>query len=139
MSLEEYLGLAVFTQPRTFTLAEFRAYMLSLSVPFPESIALARALAASGRYRLMTINNESAELNSYRLATFGLHDIFTSFYSSCWIGATKPMHRIYELALAMSQADPEIAVHRRSGDEPGAGSAVGDAHDPLHHCGAVAG
>ena len=41
--------------------------MLAQSAPFPDTIDLARALARSGRYRLMTINNESAELNQHRL------------------------------------------------------------------------
>jgi putative hydrolase of the HAD superfamily len=58
----------------------------------------------------MTINNESAELNLHRLEQFGLRDIFIAFFSSCWVGVLKPARRIYELALAMSQADPENSV-----------------------------
>jgi len=59
---------------------------------------------------LMTINNESAELNQYRLEHFGLRDLFITFFSSCWVGILKPAQRIYELALAMSQATPESSV-----------------------------
>jgi putative hydrolase of the HAD superfamily len=84
--------------------------MMAQSAPFPESIELARALARTGRYRLMTINNESDELNRYRLEQFGLRDIFIAFFSSCWVGVLKPGRRIYELALAMSQAEPEGSV-----------------------------
>jgi putative hydrolase of the HAD superfamily len=58
----------------------------------------------------MTINNESAELNEYRLQHFGLSEIFTAFFSSCWVGVLKPVLRIYQLALAMSQADPIESV-----------------------------
>ena len=89
---------------------EFKAFMLAQSTPFPETIDLARALARTGRYRLMTINNESAELNQYRLEQFGLRDIFITFFSSCWVGILKPARRIYEVALAMSQAEPEDSV-----------------------------
>ena len=50
-----------FYRPRPFTIDAFKSHMLSLSQPFPETIALAHELARTGRYRLMTLNNESAE------------------------------------------------------------------------------
>ncbi len=106
MSLDEYLKRTVFYRPRAFTPDEFAAYMRGMSKPFPDAIALARALARSGRWRLATLNNESAELNEYRLREFALTDIFGTFFSSCWLGALKPARRIFEIALAMSQADP---------------------------------
>jgi putative hydrolase of the HAD superfamily len=110
MALDEYLRCTVFYRPLPFEPAEFKAYMLAQSTPFPETIGLARALARTGRYRLMTINNEPAELNQYRLEQFGLRDIFITFFSSCWVGTLKPARRIYEVALAMSQAEPEASV-----------------------------
>jgi len=110
MALDEYLRCTVFHRPRPFEPAEFKAYMMAQSTPFPETIDLARALARTGRYRLMTINNESAELNQYRLELFGLRDIFITFFSSCWVGILKPARRIYEVALAMSQAEAEGSV-----------------------------
>jgi putative hydrolase of the HAD superfamily len=110
MALDEYLRNTVFYRPRPFDLEQFKACMLSQSAPFPETIELAQELARTGRYRLMTINNESAELNRYRLERFGLRDIFITFFSSCWVGVLKPALRIYEVALAMSQADPGSSV-----------------------------
>ena len=110
MPLDEYLRCTVFHRPRPFTPAAFKAFMLAQSRPFPETIDLARALARTGRYRLMTINNESAELNQYRLEQFGLRDIFITFFSSCWLGVLKPARRIYEVALAMSQAEAADSV-----------------------------
>ena len=110
ITLEEYLRTAVFYRPRPFTIDAFKSHMLAQSVPFPETIDLARALARAGRYRLMTINNESAELNQHRLEQFGLRDIFITFFSSCWVGIMKPARRIYEVALAMSQAEPTASV-----------------------------
>jgi putative hydrolase of the HAD superfamily len=110
MPLDEYLRCAVFHRPRSFALEAFKAFMLAQSAPFPATIDLARALAGTGRYRLMTINNESAELNQHRLERFGLRDIFITFFSSCWVGVVKPALRIYEVALAMSQADPATSV-----------------------------
>jgi putative hydrolase of the HAD superfamily len=110
MSLDEYLDCTVFDVPRPFTREEFAAFMRAQSRPLPETIALARALAGTGRYRLMTLNNESAELNAYRLKHFGLVPIFVAFFSSCWLGAAKPSRRIYELALEMSQVEPSRSV-----------------------------
>jgi putative hydrolase of the HAD superfamily len=110
ITLDEYLHTAVFYRPRPFTLEDFKAYMFSLSTPNPATIRLARGLARSGRYRLMTLNNESAELNQYRIERFGLRDIFVAFFSSCWLGVLKPARRIYEVALAMAQADPAATV-----------------------------
>ena len=110
MPLDEYLRCTVFHRPRPFEPATFKAFMLAQSTPFPETIDLARALARTGRYRLMTINNEAAELNQYRLERFGLRDIFITFFSSCWVGILKPARRIYEVALAMSQAEAADSV-----------------------------
>ncbi|HTT67176.1 MAG TPA: HAD-IA family hydrolase [Gemmatimonadales bacterium] len=73
-------------------------------------VAVAAALAATGRCRLMAINNESAELNAYRPRTFGLAPTFTAFFGSCRLGVAKPARRIFELALAMSQAEPARSV-----------------------------
>jgi putative hydrolase of the HAD superfamily len=110
MTLDEYLRCAVFYRSRSFTVEEFKAYMLAQSAPFAETIDVARELARTGRYRLMTINNESAELNRYRLEHFGLRDLFLAFFTSCWVGILKPAQRIYEVALAMSQANPEESL-----------------------------
>lgn len=110
MTLDEYLDVTVFDAPRTCTREEFREFMFSCSEPFPDTIDIARALAAAGRYRMMTLNNESTELNVYRLMEFGLGDIFTTFFSSCWMGVAKPSRRIYELTLSMSQANPAHSV-----------------------------
>jgi putative hydrolase of the HAD superfamily len=46
-------------------------------------------------------------LNSYRIQTFGLREIFTLFVSSCFVGLRKPEEGIYRLALDMTQRPPE--------------------------------
>jgi putative hydrolase of the HAD superfamily len=110
MTLDEYLDCTVFDVRRPFDLEAFKAFMWSRSRPYADTIAIARGLAASGRYRLMTINNESAELNAYRLRHFGLTPIFAAFFSSCWLGTAKPSRRIFELALRLTQAAPDGSV-----------------------------
>ena len=110
MTLEEYLDATVFYRERSFAREAFVAFMQAESRPDEQTIALARRLAATGNYRLMTLNNESLELNLHRIERFGLRDIFGAFFSSCWLGFTKPSRRIYELALGISQARPDQAV-----------------------------
>jgi len=68
---------------------------------------LARALAKSGKYLMSTINNESRELNLYRIETFKLREIFRLFVSSCYVGLRKPEVGIYQLALDITQQKPE--------------------------------
>jgi len=110
MTLDEYLDCTVFYRDRDFSRADFVDFMLAESRPDQATIALARQLADSGKFRMMTLNNESRELNLHRIERFGLHDIFAAFFTSCWVGVTKPSRRIYEMALAISQAPPERAV-----------------------------
>ncbi len=110
MTLDEYLDATVFYRDRDFSREAFVDFMLAESRPDQPTIALARRLAATGRFRMMTLNNESLELNLHRIRRFGLHDIFEAFFSSCWVGFTKPSRRIYELALGISQAPPDRAV-----------------------------
>jgi putative hydrolase of the HAD superfamily len=107
ISLDEYLDRTVFYRDRPFTRDEFRDYMFSLSRPIPEVLAFARALADSDKYLMGTINNESRELNLYRIRKFGLQTIFRLFISSCFVGLRKPESGIYRLAIEITQMNPE--------------------------------
>ncbi|GAC1647555.1 MAG: hypothetical protein NVS4B3_01770 [Gemmatimonadaceae bacterium] len=110
MSLDEYLDTTVFDRPRSFTPGVFRAFMREQSVPLPESIVVVRTLRARDAVRLFTLNNESAELNAFRIGHFGLRNLFDAFLTSCYLGARKPSPVIYERALGIAQADPATSV-----------------------------
>ncbi len=110
MTLDEYLDSTVFYRDRPFSREAFIEFMLAESRPDEATIGLAKALAGSGKYRMMTLNNESLELNRHRIELFGLRGIFEAFFTSCWIGFTKPSRQIYEAALGISQAPPERAL-----------------------------
>jgi len=97
----------VFYRPRTFSREEFKQVMFSLSLPNDEALAFARTLARSGKYLMGTINNESRELNQYRIEKFGMRAIFKIFVSSCYVGLRKPEEGIYRLALDLTQRRPE--------------------------------
>ena len=107
ISLQEYLERTIFYRARPFTREVFTEYMFSLSQPDKETLRLAGELARSGKYLMSTINNESKELNLFRIQTFGLREIFSLFVSSCYVGLRKPEEGIYRLALEITQRPPE--------------------------------
>jgi putative hydrolase of the HAD superfamily len=103
ITLDEYLDRTVFYRPRPFTRDAFRDFMFQLSQPLPGMLEFAQALSGSNQYFMGTINNESRELNDYRIETFGLRNIFRIFISSCFVGLRKPERDIYRLALETTQ------------------------------------
>jgi putative hydrolase of the HAD superfamily len=107
ISLDEYLDRTVFYRVRPFTRDEFKNYMYSLSISDEGALAFARELANSGKYLMGTINNESRELNAYRIEKFGLRSIFRVFVSSCYVGLRKPEEAIYKLTLDVTQQAAE--------------------------------
>ena len=108
--LEEYLNRVIFYRPRQFSREEFKKFMFSESQAFPESLAVLRRLSAAQQYLLATLNNESLELNEYRIGQFKLRDYFQVFLSSCYLGVRKPDDGIYRLALHITQREPRECV-----------------------------
>jgi putative hydrolase of the HAD superfamily len=107
ITLDQYLGHTLFSQSRTFSVEEFKSYMFSLSRALSDRLELGKSLARSGKYFMGTINNESRELNAYRIHTFGLREVFSVFVSSCYVGLRKPDESIYRCALELTQRAPE--------------------------------
>lgn len=110
LSLDEYLATTVFYQAREFGADDFKDFVYAQSEPKTDMLDLARSLQASQRHLMATLNNESVELNRYRIERFGLRSLFTLFLSSCYVGMRKPDARIYELALHVTQTDPGDAL-----------------------------
>ena len=110
ITLDEYLDNAVFYTQRDFSRSEFTQFMLDQSVPHPEAIAVARSLAETSRFTMMTLNNEAEELNNYRIERFELRSIFDAFLTSCWLGCRKPVRRFYHNALSIAQCEPQKAL-----------------------------
>lgn len=102
-TLQEYLDWTLFYAPRPFTRDEIVQAIYQISEPIDDTLDLVRALRASGRYLLGTINNESRELNEYRIQRFGLCDLFSVFFSSCYLGLVKPQPEHYRRALQVTQ------------------------------------
>lgn len=110
LSLEGYLRRTVFYRDRDFREESFRDFMLAQSKPHADALDFARSLAESGRYLLATLNNESRELNTYRIERYGLRAIFSVFFSSCFMGDRKPDEAIYRRVLEITQCEPVECV-----------------------------
>lgn len=109
-SLEQYLDRVVFYRDRSFTKKEFVDFIYSQSQPIPETLAVMRRLAEAGKYLVGSLNNESRDLNEYRIQQFKLREYFDVFLSSCYLGVRKPDAAIYRLALSITQRVAEECV-----------------------------
>jgi len=110
LTLDEYLDRTVFVRPRSFTAEDFKRFMYQQSKAYPDSIAVARELAATKSVRMCIASNESEELNRYRVRLFGLSQIFDTFLESCWIGVRKPEPIFFERCLEITAARGEQSV-----------------------------
>jgi putative hydrolase of the HAD superfamily len=108
LTLDDYLNQTVFHRPTDFDKDAFLAAMEAQSVPNEEALALLRQL--TGGYRMYALNNESRELNAYRRRTFELDDALLTFFTSCYLGLSKPGPAIYRLALDLVGVQPEQAL-----------------------------
>ncbi len=88
---------------------EIAAWIFQQSQPLPGALEHLAKLA-SGPWLLAALNNESAELNQYRIRQFGLQKLIRVFFSSCYMGLRKPDVRIYQQALRMLQQPPEAVL-----------------------------
>ncbi len=110
VSLDEYLDFTILCTGVPIDLEELKAFIFAQSKPNTDTIAMARAVALDCNYWVMTLNNESDELNRYRIRSFGLDEIFDAYLSSCWLGLRKPTHKFYDRALSIAQARPEQSL-----------------------------
>jgi putative hydrolase of the HAD superfamily len=110
LNLDQYLDYTIFYRPRAFDKEDVRDFMYAQSEALPDSLALMARLAQAQKVFLATLNNESRELNLYRIEKFGLRNYFSVFFSSCYLGVSKPHPQIYRLALDLSQRQAEECV-----------------------------
>ena len=68
----------------------------------PEVLDLLAELKQANRWRIATLNNESAELNGYRLDAFKLRTLFDYFICSGYVHEMKPAPAIFRTAIDIS-------------------------------------
>lgn len=104
LGLEQYLDRVIFYRARDFTREQFKKFIYSQAKAMPESLALMQRLARKPRkYLVSSLNNESRDLNEYRIEKFRLREYFDVFLSSCYLGVRKPGAEICRLALSITQ------------------------------------
>jgi len=109
-TLDQYLQRTVFYRPRDFKPEDFKAFMFAQSQPFPEALEYVGKIAASRKYIMAALNNESREINEYRITRFKLKDYFEVFFSSCYLGVRKPDIAIYRRVMDITQRNPSACV-----------------------------
>ncbi|HEY0308425.1 MAG TPA: HAD family phosphatase [Acidobacteriaceae bacterium] len=110
-TVHEYFDQTLFYEPRSFSFEEIWAAVKAESVVLhPGCFDVLAELKATGRYRLCTLNNESRELNDYRLQAFGLTQYFDTFICSGYVNEMKPHPNIYRSALELTQAAAELSL-----------------------------
>jgi putative hydrolase of the HAD superfamily len=107
----QYLERTVFHRDRSFTPEDFRSFMYGRTRMLDDNaFDIVDALNGRDNVLLATLNNESRELNDWRLRHYGLLDRFHVFVSSCYVGARKPDAAIYRLALDLTQCPAEACA-----------------------------
>jgi len=100
-----FFDQTVFYEPRKFTFDDLWPEVEGQSqMLFPETGEILGLLRGLRQFRIATLNNESRELNNYRINNFGLRDYFDFFICSGYAGEMKPGRAIYRTALEVSGA-----------------------------------
>lgn len=111
ITADEYMQRTIFYEPRTFSPGDFIDMVKAQSKVLPDSgLRILRRLAASQELELGILNNESRELNDYRIRQFGLTEVVDCFFSSCYVGLRKPAPAIYRMALDVLQREPREVI-----------------------------
>jgi len=93
ISLDEYLDVTVFWQPRAFSRDDFKRFMFSLSTPWADSLDVVRRLRAGGRrafaWRRSTTNLASSTSTAFGTSAFVSCSTFSSARAG-WAYASLP-------------------------------------------------
>jgi FMN phosphatase YigB (HAD superfamily) len=110
-SAEHFFNVTVLNQNPQLTFSELWPQVCAESkILHPGSLDLLGELAESGQYRIATLNNESRELNEYRLDAFRLRPFFDYFICSGYVHEMKPHPGIYSAAVEISGHVAETAL-----------------------------
>jgi epoxide hydrolase-like predicted phosphatase len=94
---------------RTFSFEDIWPLVCAESkVLHPECFDILTSLR--GHYKVATLNNESRELNAYRIDTFNLRQYFDYFICSGYVHEMKPHPDIYRTAIDISGHPPQASI-----------------------------
>jgi putative hydrolase of the HAD superfamily len=106
VSLNDYVNKVIFYEQRNFSSEEFVNFIKSRTQPYASSIKILERLTADNKYILSAVNNESYELNLFRINQFKLYKYFQTFFSSCFLNTRKPEPFIYKIAMNVLHKNP---------------------------------
>ena len=106
VSLNKYVEEVIFYEKRNFNREDFINFIKSRTKPYESSMQILEKLSEDKKYLLATVNNESYELNLFRINQFKLYKYFTSFFSSGFLNTRKPEPLIYKIALNVLHKAP---------------------------------
>ena len=131
-TLDEYLRRTIFYRERSFTPEDFKQFMYAQSQPFPQSLEFLGTLVQPRSYLMASLNNESLEINEYRIHKFNLRQYFQTFFSSCYLGRAQTGRADLSLgAENFATRTARVCVHRRSRPESGTRARNGNAHHSI--------
>ena len=100
---EHFFNQTVFTEPRTFTFEQLWSQVCAESkILHPACFDILGSLAQEKNITVATLNNESRELNEYRMKAFRLRPYFDYFICSGYVHEMKPQPGIYRSAVDIS-------------------------------------
>lgn len=111
VSFDEYLDLAVFYEPRSFTRDDFKTFMLGLSEALPGHLDFFINLKKQYNLKVFAVSNEGREINEARVQKFKLDDLFDGYISSCYVGLHKPCRDILQLACDITHTTPQQGLY----------------------------
>jgi len=103
----EFFQRTLFWKERSFSLSDVQqALYAQQEIAHTGSFEILHALHAKKQVRQATLNNESRELNGFRLNRFSLRPYFEFCICSAYVGEMKPAAGIYRAALAIGGDGP---------------------------------
>jgi len=113
--------------------------MLRSSVAFPETIARSTRSRPDGAHRMMTIHNESAELNAYRLHVFACGDIFGHVLHVVLVASSSPRGRSTSVPVIVASRAVGGAFidDREQNSRPHGGRDAHDSDHDAHNCAGI--
>lgn len=110
-SLEDYLGKIIFYEPRAFSFADVKRYILEGARPLQDTIDLIRKLRSVYQLKVAVVSNEGRDLAMDRIERFHLKEFVDFFIVSAFVHFRKPDLDIYRLALDVAQVNPKNVAY----------------------------
>ncbi|MEW6299151.1 MAG: HAD family phosphatase [Thermodesulfobacteriota bacterium] len=111
VTLDEYLSWVVFHEERSFSREALVEFMLAQSEAYPEMLDLLRTLKARYGLKVVVVTNDGREFIVHRIKRFGLKEFVDCFIVSCFVHHRKPEPQIYQMALDITQVEPQEVVY----------------------------